>query len=426
MNSRSFVALACCVLFTLPSSRLIANDLVGASFRLPCKYSVRDVAFVNVHGKSWQLNLIKPDLWPQSSLEQWNKILREKLSATNVGYAWHEASSDLAKALLRDNSSGDSPRLFLTNDRVDSIPIASDLDFETQLLQIVHSPVRKKLGRHLTDSLCVFLLIKGNDRKRNAEAQGELLDAIGQIEKTMWMMEKASSKGPVMVSVDAEDPAERLTLQTIGCDPAAMDGLPAVAIMFGQFRRLGDVIRTEQIKKERLVALASICGSDCECALDRDWLYGNPMVHHWDQELARLAENELDFDPKSAFVMAEVAQILQKNSKTPTNDGAIRLGSGLVIHDLDQESLPEETSSLANALPEQYHKTESPVRTAPINAESKGWLENEVLSDGVSPTADRNHGTSDSNTDVGVPWYLFAVFAAGATAVIIYRLTIHT
>ena len=49
-----------------------------------------------------------------------------------------------------------------------------------------------------------------------------------------------------------------------------------------------------------------------------------------------MAEASLSFDPNSAFVIAEVAQIIQKNSAGLAPDGRVNLGGGLVIHDLDR------------------------------------------------------------------------------------------
>ena len=50
--------------------------------------------------------------------------------------------------------------------------------------------------------------------------------------------------------------------------------------------------------------------------------------------MERRAEASLDFDPNSAFVMAEVAQILQKNAGQINQAPPVMLGGGLVIHEL--------------------------------------------------------------------------------------------
>ena len=300
-----------------------------------CKYSVRDVAFVNVHGKSWQLELIKPASVTEAEFAEWNQILKAKLATTNLGFVWHDPNSIRAAALRAESEAVSDMQIFLTNSPDHVIPLsAKTVDFENRIESIVHSPVRDKLLNELTDSLCVFLLVKGKDKSKNELARQAIISAIEQTEKQMWMMEKASSAGPAIVEVNFDDAKENLTLRTAGIEELASEKLPALAIIFGQARRLGDVIVSNEIKKEKLVSLAALCGSDCECELDRDWLYGDQMVHDWTIEIERDTERELSFDPKSAFVIAEVAQILKKSNSSGRGGNFVDMGAGLVIHDL--------------------------------------------------------------------------------------------
>ncbi|MFT5304459.1 MAG: hypothetical protein ACI814_005287, partial [Mariniblastus sp.] len=61
-----------------------ASPKFGVSaHKLPCKYSVRDVAFVNVHGRAWQLKLIKPSVVDPQQFGEWNQTLKSKLKDSN-------------------------------------------------------------------------------------------------------------------------------------------------------------------------------------------------------------------------------------------------------------------------------------------------------------------------------------------------------
>ena len=366
---------------------------------LRCKYSVRDVAFVNVHGKSWQLDLIKPESANQSDFDDWNRILKQRLEPTNLGYAWHDRGSTRANQLAMDGLSPSLPSMALSNDKGVSIPLSLDeANFENRIDQIVQSPIRKQLTDQLTESLCVFLIIEGSDESKNASVKEIVVSAVEQIDRQMWMMEKASDKGPTIVQVDATDPTEQVTLRSIGIDTAS-DTFPSVAILFGQGRLLGDVLAGDEIKKEKLVALASICGSDCECELDREWLYGSQMVHTWTSEHERIAEDSLEFDPKSAFIMAEISQILQKNSRDGVANNRINMGPGLVMHDLDEVETEEV-------------EAEGPVVSSPVETKTEA-------SSNIQP----EHEIAESlDYDSDVPWFLFAGLAVVAAFVVILKL----
>ena len=380
-------------------------DAVSANESLRCKYSVRDVAFVNVHGKSWQLDLIKPADASEAQLTQWNRTLKSQLDTSNLGYVWHDADSSEAKTLLSYAKGQTHPVMCLTHSSGTVIPVTnSNPDFHDRISALVHSPLRQQLLKQLPQSLCVFLFIKGADEAENSKAKQAMLSAIEQVDKQLWMLEKASDEGASFVEVNGTDPAEILPLSSIGVDPDQTNALPAIAIMYGQARRLGDIVSGTEITRKKLVALASICGSDCECALDRNWLYGTQMLHDWPVDVERQTEEGLDFDPKSAFVMAEVAQILQKTGVNSAGKEFVELGAGLIIHDLDDRPVdPEpdrpEAARLNQVPPEEPVK---PVNTAD-NLQTR-------LSAADNP---------DSSTEL--PWFLFGGLAVGAIVVMIVR-----
>ena len=372
---------------------------------LPCKYSVRDVAFVNIHGPSWQLELIKPAGLPNPTLEAWNKILRRDLEHSNLGFAWHETDSTQAKRLGSQNES--ELTLILNNKDGVLIPVGRDSDFESQITNLLHSPARKQLLAVLPESLCVFLLIKSGDSENDRIAAKLVRDSIQQTERQMWMMEKASDQGPQLVEVRTDDERENWLLHTIGFDASSIQP-PAVAVMYGQGRRLGEIISGSDLNQQTLVSRASICGSDCECRLDRDWLYGQQMVHVWTDQQRHAAEENLDFDPQSAFVMAEVAQILQKNSGTQQDSSLVDLGGGLVIHDLSNGSQdePHSPSTAAESAGSSSEQSEAASQLVAVATKTKVAVPEK----------------NTANIQSTVPWSLFVAMAAVTIVVILIRL----
>ena len=155
-----------------------------------CKYSVRDVAFVNVHGKSWQLELVKPDRVADDQFENWNKTLKTRLANTNLGFVWHSADSDRGGQLNSQLGKNEStrnqlPKMFLTNSKGRVLPVLpQNQGMEASLEGVVTSPTRQEILSYLPESLCVFLLICGDDDKANQRARETLDLAAEQVKKT--------------------------------------------------------------------------------------------------------------------------------------------------------------------------------------------------------------------------------------------------
>ena len=329
----------------------IAEELVR------CKYSVRDVAFVNVHGKSWQLRLVKPPAVEPERFEEWNLALREQLADSNIGYAWYDSDSDIGKQIqLASPNAAETPLMDLVRLGAADSPLAvpSPVQLEEGLRRLVQSPIRDEIFSKLVDDLCVFVFVQSGDESKDSSAKSELMAAVKRVNDQMWTLEKPTDSGPSIVVVpESRLSEEQWLITSLGITG---DSQPSVAVLYGQGRLLGEVLSGDEITANALVTRASICGQDCECSLNRNWLYGVQVLHRWNKALERKAEASLDFDPNSAFVIAEVAQILQKNAGTVNQAPPVMLGGGLVIHELaDLEpgsNLEAELTGLAPSAPE--------------------------------------------------------------------------
>lgn len=338
----------------LGSSPLMTGDRPPAR----CKYSVRDVAFVNVHGKPWQLRLIKPKNIDADEFRSWNLGLKNKLANSNLGFIWHQEDSEAGQKLLAQSNQAD-----LANSRNQKLPLCvighagmepmsitmdQSLSLSENLANVTSSPARSKLLEHVVDSLCVFVIVESGDPEADRVALQTVKGSIDQVNKQLWTLEKPANEGPAFVSVNSLDKREQIFLQSIGISGQVTS--PTVAVIYGQGRRLGGLITGNELTIEKLVGRASICGQDCECELNRDWLYAAQMIHDWPKDLERLAEASLNFDPHSAFVVAEVAQILRKTGGKPVNEDTIDLGGGLIIHSFDDDpnlEAPSDSESMA-------------------------------------------------------------------------------
>lgn len=338
--------------FTTQSILMLLVACLGSSLfttcdRLParCKYSVRDVAFVNVHGKTWQLQLIKPKNIEAEEFRDWNRGLKSKLENSNLGFIWHQEESEAGQRLIAQTNPADLasirnrklPLCAIGHTGVEPMSITMDqnLSFSDNLENVINSPARSKTLEHVVESLCVFVVVESGNPEADRHALQTVKGSIDQVNKQLWTLEKPANQGPAFVSVNSLDKHEQVFLQSIGISSQVAS--PTVAVIYGQGRRLGGLITGKELTIEKLVGRASICGQDCECELNRDWLYAAQMIHDWPKEQERLAEASLNFDPHSAFVIAEVAQILRKTGGNPIDEDTIDLGGGLIIHSFDDD-----------------------------------------------------------------------------------------
>ncbi|MDG1873582.1 MAG: hypothetical protein P8J27_06705 [Mariniblastus sp.] len=397
MNRNSFhpvvwrVWLLIPIVACLVSKKTIAVDPGDFS---RCKYSVRDVAFVNVHGKPWQLQLIKPANVETNEFESWNEELRTRLRDSNVGYVWLSADSTEALSLESNNliiqdgkTSVSQPRSFLTSPDGLTRPMQRTDSFDNDIQLLISSPKRTEVLNQAVDSLCVLVVFECGIEAKDSKARATAESAINRINKQMWTLEKPTDRGPALVVVDAQDPRESGFVNSVGVESR---NSPAVAVIYGQGRRLGDLLVGDQITLKKLVGRASVCGQDCECELNRDWLYQQQIIHVWTQELERKAESGLSFDPLSAFVVAEVAQILAKNSDQILDANKVDLGGGLIIHDL-------------GPIPEQ-----DPTSNAPTARE-------------VPPASLENVDLEQESNPSAFPWALLVVLMAITLIVLIFK-----
>ncbi|MCH2179437.1 MAG: hypothetical protein MK106_11605 [Mariniblastus sp.] len=363
---------------------------------LPCKYSVRDVAFVNIHRDPWRLQIIKPNSATAAQFEQWNAQVKRALDRTNIHYLWVDEGGPEASVIHATNPQGREKPPFaasLTSSTGDQIALQIPVDELSETLSgIVESPLRNQILDDLSESLCGVLLIQSGRQAADASARTAAQEAIDSIKKQMWSYEKAPDQGPGLYELKVSDrKQESWLIRSLGLQAESMNE-PKIVLLYGQGVVLGGIMTASEQLEERLVARASICGRNCECDLDQQWLYGQQILHRWTLANERAAETSLDFDPHSTLVQAEVTQIIQKGASLGNPVGQEpqpRLGSGLVIHELDHlDPLVTPAEPTASAVPE-------------IKQSARGTPSTETP---LPPVADATPATQ--GTQGSIPWGL--------------------
>lgn len=369
--------------------------LMGVEFHstatFPCKYSVRDVAFVNIHREPWQLQLLKPTTATASQIEQWNQTVQQALDRSNIDYTWVESQSPQGQLISQratdskqEPGSGIVAQLSRSSGDAEILGAWEPANLAREIGRLVDSPLRQQMLSDLSQCLCVILLIESGNDELDLPAKAAVQRAVSSINRQMWSYEKAPDQGPVMHELTrANREQEYWLIKSAGLEPADLDQ-PLVAIVYGQGVILGEPLMGNDQLEPQLVARAGICGRSCECDLDKKWLYGQQVLHRWTLANERMAETSLDFDPNSSLVQAEVSQIIQKSQaggNTVGTEPTANLGGGLIIHELDDlaASPPSLETQPRAASPATESETSDPVaKRQPLVPSTESLSENTI------------------------------------------------
>ena len=245
---------------------------ICVSLECLCRYSVRDVGFVNVHGNAWQLRIVRPPAFDGDQVSQWETMLRTRLADTNVTYQWVPPDSQTGKKLLRlfeieTDLSSPVAAIFGADETVLPVTIGKTPtpdELDQMLSSVIKSPAREAVLNQISSVLCVILVVECGDEKLDLQATTAADGAAGRITKQMWMMDKPTKNGPVVFRVRAnQKDQEQWMLRSLGIDPKL--SMPSVAVIYGQGRCLGIPLTGSEWSQSKIVQLASLCGRSCEC-----------------------------------------------------------------------------------------------------------------------------------------------------------------
>jgi len=301
---------------------LLIVMLVGVV--LACKYSVRDVGFVDLSEDQYGLYLFLSDEASEGMPRDARTIatatfLESNLSlqVAHLGLEPEHASLWMAKAIgidtfpaaLLRSPDGQSLRIPLPSG---SSTAVTDDDLWTLMEETVTSPKREWLLGQLLDAFSVIVLLESTDVEQNDAAHEAIEGAIDSIKELMPRMPKPVDTPPAVLTIpSAERSQEAIMLWSLGFDLDLTDE-PQAAILIGRGRRLGPPLQGGLITRTKLKQMMALIGQDCECDLDRSWMQGPMVPLRWDSDQQQQAYKKLAFDPESPLVKAEISRILAR------------------------------------------------------------------------------------------------------------------
>lgn len=270
---------------------------------IACRYTVRDVGFVESHASSYRL-IPPPQALPGLKLQAEVSVVDSPIQVTEDGPATetHEPTGFILK------SPGGEELVFPTAEDSEQ-PADSTRRFPDSIVQ---SPMRERLVDLVLDHFAVVALVESDDPILNQKATAEINAAIAQVADTMGSMPKAVGDAPVLLLIPSREfNAERVLAWALGAGDSP-PRTPVAAVVYGRARRLGEPLVGTEITQAHVERLLSLVGSDCECGLDRRSLEGTLLPVRWDDSAKKRAAKKLGFDPDNPLVRLEINQILTR------------------------------------------------------------------------------------------------------------------
>lgn len=298
---------------------------LSASISLGCLYTVRDIGFVDINNPKYNLHLLINDDTPKEMISTLNEIAYAAFIDTNIKADIININSDdkRYKSLKKYHDFWEidtypSAILVSPNGLSLSIPLlADDMPFResvwSSLDKIVISPKRDELFKHIIKSFCVILLIEGSTTfEDNDGIRKAITTANDEFAARMNQMTRSVEKPPYLVTISAKSrQQERILLWSLGLNEKAMEKTQVV-FFYGKGRKIGPIIKGQDINREMVLEMLDLIGSACECGLERGWLEDIALPTKWGEKMQKEAIKQLGFDPESPIIKTEISQIINQ------------------------------------------------------------------------------------------------------------------
>lgn len=384
--------------WVLPCLRLCASVLLllmaNQSARA-CKYSVRDVGFVDLKAEPYLLYCLVDGKQHAEFSERFKKIAKKILPGGNVRAELVDVSIQPEHAVLQRHQVAELPQVILVEptgaipDLVfDSQSFGEDSELTTLLERIVASPVRDEILESIIPAYAVVVLVEGPSSSENKRVSAAVQFAVEQLNGIMAELDKPVEVGPKLVMLPLQRAkSERVLLWSWGIEADKISE-PSVVLLFGRGRRLGPVKTGSEISGTELFETLSLVGKSCECELDRSWMQGPMFPQHWDAARQSQVAERLGFDAENPLVKVEISRIIARgpSNRRPADATDVisadpLLGYGESDID-DEEALEEEAVSPAQLAQEAESPQEDAIASqsspAPISAATQQEKSSEV------------------------------------------------
>lgn len=302
---------------------LLGALILAPALAFACRFNVRDVGFVDLGSKPYQLFCYVDKSTPAELVSQIEDIsiaalLDSNIQAKLVNIDTAAGHPGLAHANVKKNWG--MPFAALVSPDGDALPIPLLARGQTQsealwsaFESLYESPWRDKVMESVLNTYGAVILLEGGDAEENKKAREAANKSIAAITQLIRdeKLEKEIKNPPVVHVISRADAAmERATLWGMGLDldePGAQ-----IAMLYGRGRKIGKTLKGAQLNDRTVHAVLNTIGLSCECGLDRSWMQGGMIPLKWGDDIQSRVAKHLGFDPESPAIKMEMSQILSK------------------------------------------------------------------------------------------------------------------
>lgn len=311
---------------------------LGSVSLLACKYSVRDVAFVDLSRETFDFLTLVPSSQMDAVKARLRPVANAVLLDSNVRLSWLAAENASSHpAFSTAEHPLESPAFCLYREGYAPLflnlpkPLSTmeDAEWWAWLENLVQSPTRRVMEEQLLEAYAVVLVVEGSDARENQRVRLAADSAAASIAKLIPGMPKPVDVPPQVVVVGSDRiRQESPLLWSLGLNWKSPD-VPQAAVVLGRGRRLGPVLKADEVTSTRLQEILAVAGQDCECDLDRSWMQGPMIPVRWGPDREQAAYKALGFDPENPLVKAEISRILARGKNPVTGEENDTIGTEL-------------------------------------------------------------------------------------------------
>ncbi|MFT7678479.1 MAG: hypothetical protein ACI8QC_002472 [Planctomycetota bacterium] len=390
---------------------MLLGFVLGAACALVCRYTVRDIGFVDLAGPEYQLVQVLPGLDSAAA----GALGAESVGNLRLGVRDSGRTPDdpLVKAMRR---SGQESGWVLWREDLEPIVLEAT-EKQAALEEAFGSPALEQVSREALASFVLAVVVESGHPSLDQAAHGVLDEALKLFDGLSAQLPREVPWPLRRVRVQRSERAqERSLLWSLGL---SMDlDEPALALVYGRGKLAGAVLQGVLIERDEVLAQLVLVGESCECETPREWVLEPRLPLAWSAAQRASAVSALSFDPESPLVRAEVARILTKpEGKLRTADTSL---SGLLFGYRESELVGE------GVLPAEPDPDPSPSH-APAWVEGDGGDWGFADEPQAAPTAPAAQGLNDAgNETLGLSlWFalglLFCLALVLAIGILVVR-----
>lgn len=338
---------------------------------LACRFNVRDVGFVDLGSKPYQLYCYVNKETPAELVSQIDDIsiaalLDSNIQAEVVNVDTAADHPGLAHSVTKKNWKMPFAALVSPEGESIHLPLLARSTTPPESLwsafeSLYESTWRDKVMESVLNTYGAVILLEGADAAENQKARAAAEKSIAAIAQLIRdeKLEKEIKNPPVLHVLSRNDASrEGVTLWGMGIDvnePGAQ-----IAMLYGRGRKIGKTLKGAQLNDQTVHAVLNTIGLSCECGLDRSWMQGGMIPLKWGDDIQSQVAKHLGFDPESPAIKMEMSQILSK--------GGAGQGAKIKVAQADIDTLLAGYSEISATAAESAAPPEASVDSAAANS----------------------------------------------------------